>query len=149
MSLIRTFSIHQLIKKTSKHTQKRTQKNSTATKPGKQSRESLRLMNFYGSSKVLADGLKEFGIGKRKAERGVFMSGLRKLDRKNFKRSLDMGPANLETSAERMLQRGVFPKEYVLGKNYKKDWKNSRDGKMVRSLFCRRFIFSDSFSANT
>ena len=55
-------------------------------------------------SKVLPDDLKEFGIGKRDAD-SVFSSGLRKLVSKDFTCALDMGQANLETAAERMLQR--------------------------------------------
>ena len=43
------------------------------------------------------------------------------------------------------LQSGVFLK-YLLERNCKKDRKNESNGKMVRLLFCRRFIIvSDSF----
>ena len=52
---------------------------------------------------MLPDGLKEFGIGKRAADKRVFIRVAEVC--KDFICALDMGLANFETGAERMLQR--------------------------------------------
>ena len=115
-------------------------------------------------TKVQADVLKEFGNGKREAEGGVFMSGLRKLDSKDFTCALDiwknfhvwmafqMRLANLKAGAdcyENVAKKRLFKAcPIVRGWNCKKDekqyqWENGQVT-LLRSIH-----FLQNFSAET